>query len=156
MAVKKKVLKSRRKADNMDLPSRLRKVRNAITDSNEETLMSDDLNNETATNEDEPKRRVKKKTTAKKASPKAKVKAAVKKKAAAKKAAPKKKAPAKRVEAEVDPNVVTLREICEELGADPMAARRKLRNDESISRTDARWEWKRNSREHKKVVSLLS
>ena len=60
-------------------------------------------------------------------------------------------APAK---AEVDPNVVTLAEVCKEVGTTGTVARRKLRA--AKLQRDGRWAWPKGSKELAEVKKLIT
>lgn len=66
--------------------------------------------------------------------------------------------PAKRDKKEpapVDPNLVTLKQLCFDLGIEPRIARRRLRKAIGNVGTGSRWEWKKDSPEYTKVVQTL-
>lgn len=58
--------------------------------------------------------------------------------------------------AERDPNRVTLKELCFEMGVIPRIARRRLRKAVGLVGTGGRWEWKKDSPELAKVRIQLS
>lgn len=58
--------------------------------------------------------------------------------------------------AERDPNLVTLKELCFELGVIPRIARRRLRKAIGLVGTGGRWEWKKDSPELAKVRQALA
>lgn len=57
---------------------------------------------------------------------------------------------------ERDPNLVTLKELCFELGIIPRIARRRLRKAVGLVGTGGRWEWKKDSPELAKVRQALA
>lgn len=63
-------------------------------------------------------------------------------------------APAEKPAKEVDPNAITLAEICKELGIAGTVARRKLRAKKV--QKDGRWVWQKGSKELEEVRKLLS
>lgn len=62
-------------------------------------------------------------------------------------------APAEKAKPEKDPNVVTLAELCTEIGIAGTAARRKLRA-KKVNK-DGRWQWQKDSKELAAVRELL-
>lgn len=57
---------------------------------------------------------------------------------------------------EVDPNLITLKQLCFDLNIVPRIARRKLRKALGNIGTGSRWEWQRGSEELVKVQLALS
>lgn len=65
-----------------------------------------------------------------------------------------KKAPVEKPVA--DPNLVTLKQLCFDLGIEPRIARRRLRKALGNVGTGQRWEWTKDSAEYNKVLLSLS
>lgn len=71
-------------------------------------------------------------------------------------APPKGKAKAKAAPAVTDPDLITLKQLCFDLGMEPRIARRKLRKSLGNIGTGSRWEWKLGSTELAAVRKALT